>query len=187
MRPLIDGGFSQDASLVFTHGRDLTIRVWSVKTGQLMLLPIHYTAPESSAQFSPTEFRLLVVLGGIAQVLDMPPADSPPIWLADLADYAASRSRFSQAPVPDRAIIENLRTDMLASSAVDPWSRFGKWYFLPTPSRAVSPWSTVTMDKYINQLLTYKTRESLEYAKRIAFNQPEWMLKIAAAQKALQP
>jgi WD40 repeat protein len=183
--PLIDGGFNPDASLVFTHGRDLSIRVWSVRAGQLVLVPIRSTAPVSSACFSPTDSRLLVILGGTAQVLDMPPEETPPVWLADLAEFAASRSQFSQAPVPDRAIIEKLRTEMLASAATDPWTKFGKWYFIQSSDRTVSPWSTVSLEHYVNQLLSLNTMQSLEYARQIAFDHPKWILKIDAARKAL--
>ena len=183
--PLIDGGFSPDRSLVFTHGRDMSIRVWSVRTGQLMLLPIHYTAPISSAQFSPTDSSLLTAVGATAQILDMPPAEAPPIWLADLAEFAASRSRFSQTPAPDRAIIEKLRAQMLASTAMDSWTKFGKWYFAQSSDRAVSPWATISIEQYVSQLLSLKTTQSLDYARQIAFDHPKWMLKIDAARKAL--
>ncbi len=183
--PLIDGGFSADGSLIFTHGRDRSIRVWSVRTGQPMLLPIHYTAPGSSAHFSPLEAGLLVAAGGTAQVLDMPPAETPPVWLADLAEFAASSSRFSQTPVPDRAIIEKLRTQMLASTASDPWTRFGKWYFTQSSDRGVSPWAAISMEQYVRQLLTLNTTQSLDYARQVAFAHPQWMLQIDAARKAL--
>ena len=183
--PLIDGGFSPDASLVFTHGRDLSIRVWSAATGQLMLLPIRYTAQVSSAQFSPAGADLLVVTEDTAQILDMPPAVAPPAWLADLAEFAASRSRYFQAPAPDRSTIEKLRAELLASNAADPWTKFGKWYFTQGSERAVSPWSTVSLDHYVHQLLALDTRESLAYARQIASDHPKWMLEIDAAQKSL--
>ncbi len=183
--PLIDGGFSPDGSLVFTHGGDLSIRVWSTTNGQPMLLPIHYTAQVSGAQFSPVDPSLLVVTDSTAQILDMPPAADAPTWLADLAEFAASRSRFSQAPAPDRSRIEKLRLELLASTATDPWMRFGKWYFTQSSERAVSPWSTVSLEQYVNQLLMLNTTESLAYARQIAFDHPQWMIKIDAAQKAL--
>ncbi len=182
--PLIDGGFSSDASLVFTHGQDQSIRVWSTANGQPMLLPIRYTAEVSGAQFSPIDPSLLVTWDGTAQILDMPPAVAPPIWLAELAEFAASSSRFSQAPAPDVSVIEKLRTALLASAATDPWTKFGKWYFVHSSERAVSPWSNISLEEYVNQLLTLNTRESLAYAKQIAFDHPQWMIRIDAAQKA---
>ncbi|WP_165419863.1 WD40 repeat domain-containing protein [Edaphobacter modestus] len=183
--PLIDGGFSSDASLVFTRGRDLSIRVWSAVTGEAVMLPIHYTTNLNGAQFSPTDPVLLVTIGSTAEILDMPPSDLAPGWLADLAEFSGSRSRFAQFGPPDSSGIEKLRANLLASQADDLWTRFGKWYFLAPSQRAVSPWSKLSMEQYIDQLIASNTKESLSYARKIAFEHPAWMVKIDAAQKAL--
>ncbi|WP_162539355.1 WD40 repeat domain-containing protein [Granulicella sp. WH15] len=183
--PLIDGGFSADASLVFTHGRDQSIRVWSATTGEAMMLPLHYTSNISDAVFSPTDPSLLVAIGNSAEVLDMPPSDLAPVWLADLAEFAASRSRFSQITPPGPSRIEKLQADLLASHVDDPWTRFGRWYFSASSQRGVSPWSKLSMQQYVDQLLGLNTPESLSYARQIAFDHPAWMVKIDAAQKAL--
>ncbi len=183
--PIIDGGFRADGSLVFTHGRDSSIRLWSTVTGQAMMLPMHYTAPVSSAAFSPVDPSLLVTLGNTAQIVDTPPADTAPSWLADLAEYAASRSRFYQAPPPDRSVVERLRTALLASTATDEWTRFGRWYFVDWTQRTVSPWSNLRVEQYLEQLLALNTPQSIDYAAQVAFDHPKWMIRINAARRAL--
>ncbi|RZU29582.1 WD40 repeat domain-containing protein [Edaphobacter modestus] len=183
--PLIDGGFSADASLVFTRGRDQSIRIWSAATGEAVMLPIHYTSNRNGAEFSPIDPSLLVAIGNTAEILDVPPSAPAPVWLAELAEFAASRSRFSQMTRPDPSHIEQLRAELLASHEDDPWTRFGQWYFSAPGQRAVSPWSRLSMQRYIDQLFTLNTKESLDYARQIAFEHPAWMVKIDAAQKAL--
>jgi len=183
--PLMDGGFSADASLVFTRGRDQSIRVWSAVTGEEMMLPIQCSSGVNGAEFSPTDPSLLVTNGNSAEILDMPPSDVAPLWLADLAEFTASRSRLSQIAPPDPSRVEKLRADLLASKADDAWTRFGRWYFSPPDQRAVSPWSKLSLQQYVDQLLALNTKESLNYARQLTFDHPAWALKIDAAQKAL--
>ncbi|WP_187290161.1 WD40 repeat domain-containing protein [Terriglobus saanensis] len=183
--PLIDGGFSGDASLVFTRGRDQSMRIWSAVTGEATMLPIHYNSNKNGAEFSPTDSSLLVTDGNTAEILDMPPSDPAPVWLADLAEFTASRSRFSQSATPDLSKIEKMRDDLLASQRDDPWTRFGKWYFSTPDQRTVSPWSKLSLQQYVDQLIALNTKESLIYARQITFEHPAWALKIDAAQKAL--
>ncbi|WP_213807721.1 WD40 repeat domain-containing protein [Granulicella sp. dw_53] len=182
---LIDGGFSADASFAFTRGRDQSMRVWSASTGEAMMLPIHYNSNKNSAEFSPTDPSLLITDGNSAEILDLPPSDIAPVWLADLAEFTASRSRFSQSAPHDLSKIEKLRVDLLASQLDDLWTRFGRWYFSAPNQRTVSPWSKLSLQQYIDQLLVLNTKESLSYARQIAFEHPAWMLKIDAAQKAI--
>jgi WD40 repeat protein len=184
---VLNGGFSADGSLAFTRARDMTIHVWNVATGEAAAVPIQNIGDHNDVAFSPTEQKLLVASGNSVEIVDEVPGEAPPAWLADLADFEAGRSRFDQAPVDNRALIEKMRQTLLASRSPDAWTQFARWYFTAPQERTVSPWSRVLLGSYVDDLIHIHSRESLAYARQVSAGHPAWLLRIAEAEKKELP
>ncbi len=133
----------------------------------------------TTAIFSPSGSSLLVASkDSSVQVFDLPSHEPPPVWLADLAEFAATQTRYDQSHSPDLAKIKLLRAQLLASTANDPWEVFGRWYFAESNLRSISPWSTVSLEQYVESLIALGDKESLDYASSLAQDHPAWMMKI---------
>jgi hypothetical protein len=181
--PVVQGGFSADGSLIFTRSRDRMVHLWSVANGEPIATPIQNVSDHSDVAFSPTEPKLLVAIDNAVEIVDVVPGETAPPWLADLADFEASRSRFDQAPVQNRETIETLRRAVLASNDPDRWSQFARWYFAVPQERTVSPWSSVPLAQYVDELIQMNTPDSLEYAVKISTGHPAWLLRIEREKK----
>lgn len=184
--PVVQGGFSADGALVFTRSRDNTARLWSVATGEPVATPIANVGVHGDIAFSPTAPKLLVAIDNVVEVIDVVPGETAPAWLADLADFEASRSRFDQTPVQNRDIIETLRQSALASKNSDHWSQFARWYFTPPQERTVSPWSRVPLAQYVDELIQMHSPESLAYAEKISAGHPAWLIRIEQENKRME-
>ncbi|HEY9137293.1 MAG TPA: WD40 repeat domain-containing protein [Terriglobus sp.] len=181
--PVVQGGFSADGSLMFTRSRDKMVHLWSVATGEPATTPIQNISEHSDVAFSPTEPKLLVAIDNAVEIVDVVPGETVPTWLADLADFEASRSRFDQTPVQNRETIEALRKSVLTSNDSDRWSQFARWYFTAPQERTVSPWSSVSLAQYVDELIHMNTPDSLAYAAQISARHPAWLLRIEREKK----
>ncbi len=179
--------FSPDGRLVATVAADNTIRLWDAGTGEMLHLPIRGKGKEFLAAFSPDGLSLLTVDGSTLELVDMPPVGAPPVWLVDLADFAATQNSYEQSRKPDLTKIHELRLQLLGSNADDSWTRFGKWYFADSGQRAVSPWSQISLETYVSLLIERGDRESLEYARFLAHEHPSWLAKISPLLAKLPP
>jgi len=183
--PVSAGGFSADGALALTQARDGAVRIWDVATGEVVDTPIHVTGKNSIAAFSPVESKLLLASDQSVEILDEVPSEQPPSWLADLADFEGSRSRFDVSPVQNRAAIEKLRQAILDSKDTDHWTQFAKWYFASPQERTVSPWSSISLQSYVENLLLINTQQSLSYAEKTSAGNPALLVRIAEAKKKL--
>lgn len=171
--------FSPDGNLVATSCRDHTARVWDSRSGEQLHPPVRSQAGVTAVAFSPSGSSLLIASGdSTVQIVDMPPHEPAPGWVADLAEFAATQIKYNQERQPDLAKIGLLRTQLLASKSSDPWATFGRWYFSDSAVRPISPWSTVSLEQYVGSLIQLGDRDSLNYAKTLSFDHPAWMVKI---------
>lgn len=177
--PVERASFSQDGQLVATVAADGAIRVWDARTGDMLHLPIRGSGNEHFAVFSPDGRSLLAVDGSSLEILDMPPHPAPPSWVLELGDFAATQNNYNQSRLPDLPTIHALRSQLLTSSGIDPWSLFGKWYFADSGRRTLSPWSQISLESYISLLIERGDRESLESARSLSHDHPSWTAKIA--------
>ncbi len=139
------------------------------------------------AIFSPSGASLLVASkDGTVQVFDMPSHEQAPIWLADLAEFAATQTTYDQSHTPDLARIKFLREQLLASKTNGPWDAFGRWYFAESNLRSISPWSTLSLQSYVESLIALGDKESLDYASSLAQDHPAWMMKIVQLRAGLE-
>ena len=180
--------FSPDGNLVATACRDHTARVWNASSGEQLHLPVRTLTDVPSIAFSPSGVSLLTASGDSSvQIIDMAPHDPAPEWLADLADFAATQIKYKQAQKPDLARIRLLRTKLLDSKSNEPWVVFGRWYFSESAVRPISPWSTISLEKYVESLIDLGDRDSLNYAKMLSFEHPTWVVKIMQLMAKLPP
>ncbi len=130
---------------------------------------------------------LLVAQAPTVQVRDLPPQSMPPAWLADLAEFASTQVRYDSLRVPQFEKIRPLRDQLLAAS-VGPgasWERFGRWYFLESAERPITPWSTVSLKEYTERLIACGDKDSLDYAITLTRDMPELALKITGLREKL--
>lgn len=171
--------FSPDGKLVATASRDHTARVWDAATGDPLTLPLRAGDEVTTAIFSRDGKSLLVTSkDGTARVWDMPPLEKAPPWLADLADFAWTQVSYDTSREAQLEAITALRGKLLASKSDEPWEKFGRWYFTDTETRPISPWSTVTLKEYVDELIKLGDRDSLDYAISLSQKIPAWMVKL---------
>ncbi|WP_035347939.1 WD40 repeat domain-containing protein [Edaphobacter aggregans] len=175
---VLKGALSPNGSLAATVGRDHSAYLWDATTGEELRLPLRARNSLSSIAFSPDGESLLVAVDSTVQVIDLPPLTPVPAWVADLADFASTQVKYNQDSAPDLSRIRQLRQDLLASSSTDLWTRFGRWYFTESDQRAISPWSHISLQEYVNGLIEQGDNESLELAATLAYDHPTWMKKI---------
>jgi WD40 repeat protein len=183
---ILKAAFSPDGNFVATASRDQTARLWDATSGELLRLPVRTKDQVTTVTFNPGGSSLLVASGDSSvQVFDMPPREAPPTWVADLAEFAATQIKYNQDQQPDLTRIRLLRTELLASKSNDPWAAFGRWYFSESAVRPISPWSTVSLQQYVDALIALGDKGSLDYAASLSHDQPAWMVKIVPLRNKL--
>ena len=93
--------------------------------------------------------------------------------------------RYDVSRTPRIEIIKPLREKLLAGEAQDAWDKFGRWYFTESDVRPISPWSTVTLQAYVDGLAAAGDKDSLDYAVSLSQNIPAWMVKLMAQRAKL--
>jgi WD40 repeat protein len=176
--PVGRASFSPDSRLVATVAGDKAVRLWDVLSGDQIELPIVTPGGSPYFSFSPDGLSLLVAGGSSGWVLDLPPNDEAPSWLADLAEFASTLNNFDQSRKSDLVRMEAIRVELNSTKANDRWTLFGKWYFTDITQRPISPWSHVSLESYVNLLIAKGDRSSLEYAKALSRPFPSWLAKV---------
>jgi len=165
-------------ALVTTSSRDRTARLWNANNGERVGLPIRNPSGVTTVAFNPKGVSLLAARGDSSVlILDTPPYDQPPPWLADLAEFAATQIKYEQLQ-PDLGRVRLPQTELLASKSTDPWPAFGRWYFADSNVRPISLWSTVSLQQYVGTLIALGDKDSLDYANTLSFDHLGWMAKI---------
>jgi tetratricopeptide (TPR) repeat protein len=177
--------FSPDGRCVVTASEDQTARVWDVRTGQPLTDPLKHEGPVLSARFSPDGRRMVTVAGVAAQVWDLGFAPSRcPEWLLRLAEtLSGKRLNNTGILLPtglDRAkTIAQLRQDLKNQPDDADWAKWGRWLLADPSTRAISPFSSLTVPQYINDRLNECTLESLDEAAQLTFGNRELSQKVS--------
>jgi WD40 repeat protein len=180
--------FSPDGSRVATFSKDHTARVWDASTGEPLTLPLQFGDEVTSATFDPRGSTLLVSSKDRSvRLIDLAPEEKAPDWLADLAAFTATQVRYDVDRPADVDQVSGLREKLLASTSDDPWEKFGRWYFTDSENRAVSPWSTLSLKAYVENLMALGDRDSLDYAITLARDHPAWMVKLVPLRAKAAP
>jgi WD40 repeat protein len=176
---VISALFNPRGTLVATGSKDHTARLWSAATGDPLSLPLRADGEVTSVLFNPSGSSLLVTANDpVVRVYDLPPDEPAPVWLADLAQFASTQVSYDVSRTADLGNISQLRARLLASTSGDPWEKFGRWYFMETADRPISPWSTVSLKEYVDVLTARGDRDSLDYAIALSHDLPAWMVKL---------
>ena len=182
---ILEAGFSADSTVVATASRDRTTRIWDAATGQQLHTSIRSGSGSAFLVFPPKGRSLLITAGSSLTVVDLAPDQPAPTWLADLAEFAAAQVKYDQRQSPDLVQARTLHTALMSSHAQDDWTRFGQWYFTESEARAISPWSTLTLEDYVNLRIAQGDRESLEEASRLSVDHPAWQARIIPKLEAI--
>ena len=179
--PVGRASFSLDSRLVATVAGDKAVRLWDVSSGDQVQLPTILPGGAPYFAFSPDGLSLLIAGGSSGWVIDLPPNEEAPSWVADLLDFVSTLNNFDHSEQPDLAKIEAIRVKLNSSKDSDRWTLFGKWYFTDITQRPISPWSHVSLENYVNLLIAKGDRSSLEYAKTLSRSFPSWLAKVNSA------
>jgi len=185
--PVGRASFSLDSKLVATVAGDKAVRLWDASSGNQTQLPISFSDGAAYFSFSP-DGRSLLVAGGLSGwVMDLPPDEEAPAWVADLLDFTSTLNNFDHSMQPDLVGIEAIRVRLSSSKRDDQWTLFGKWYFTDITQRPVSPWSHLSLENYVNLLIAKGDRPSLEYAKSLSRPFPGWLVRVNSSLAKLPP
>jgi WD40 repeat protein len=185
--PVGRASFSTDSTLVATVAGDKAVRLWNTSSGDQVQLPISGSGGSPYFAFSPDGLSLLIAAGSSGWIIDLPPNESAPPWLADLLDFASTLNNFDHSVQPDLVRIEAIRVQLNNAKGSDRWTLFGKWYFADITQRPISPWSRLSLENYVNLLVAKGDRASLEYAKTLSRPFPGWLAKVNASLAKLPP
>ncbi len=166
-----DAQFSLNGQWVVTASRDTTARVWKVKTGQPVTEPLPHEGVVTSVQFSPDGEHLVTVSGVTVRLWETPSLALPvPAWAAQLAETVAGL-RFDEngllATVPISELLA-LRKQFTELAGTDGWSRWAKWFFADRGTRAISPFSDITVAEHVRRRLQENTEESMLEVLKLA-------------------
>jgi WD40 repeat protein len=176
---VLAAAFSPDGARVATASRDHTARLWDAATGDPLTLPLRDQDAVTTVVFNPAGDSILVASKDhTVRFWDLPPQETPPPWLADLAVFAATQVHYDTLRIADLPSMEQLRSRLLASSSNDPWEKFGRWYFAESDVRPISPWSTVSLKDYVDGYITRGDKESIDYAISLSQDHPDWTIKL---------
>jgi WD40 repeat protein len=178
--------FSPDGARVATASRDHTARVWDASTGAPLTLPLRTSGEVTKALFNHDGSSLLITSPDHdARFVDLPPRENAPAWVADLAEFAASQAPYDDSHKSDLGKMGQLREKLLASTSNDPWDKFGRWYFMESDVRPISPWSPISLKAYVDGLMAAGDKDSLDYAISLSQNQPAWMMQLQSMRAKL--
>jgi eukaryotic-like serine/threonine-protein kinase len=172
--------FSPDGTIVVTASTDGTARLWDARTGQPLSEPLRHAAKIYMAQFSRDGRRIVTASDDhTARVWDVGLAPSRcPDWLFRLAE-ALSGSQVSpqgilQPSSLDRAkTIEEIGQYLRHQPDNQDGILWGRWLLADRSTRTISPWSAITVPRYIEHRIEEGTAASLDEAAQLVAGNTE--------------
>jgi eukaryotic-like serine/threonine-protein kinase len=183
--------FAPDGSRVVTASSDETAQVWDVATGQPVSEPLRHI-PQSSpsigvqfAQFSPDGRRVLTAGRDAVRVWDLPPNQTIPEWLPELAEMIAGKSlRVTSGTNDVRQRLAKLKAHVEEMPS-DPWNNWGRWLLSDPRERPVSLFSKIELDDYIEKTLRSPSTATLSNLEQFARGNADLLARIDQAQRRL--
>jgi len=164
---VVDDFFTPDSKWVVTSGEGLdAVRFWDAQTGQPVSFPIEDSNGVDFASFSPDSQQVLLISRDGAQLwhTTISGPQAPP-WLAELAEVVGGKHLNSQGAL-EPSILDpaQLRQQLQKLSGNDDLSRFGRWIAANPSTRAVDPFSTITVPEFVAARLKENTADSIQEA-----------------------
>jgi len=163
--------FSPDLLRVVTETGDHIATIWDSFTGQKIGELVHGRTL-LAVRFSPDgHWVATTAKDGTARVWEVGKASLPtPAWLPELVEGVAG-TRLNRLGVFEPVAwseLVRLREKLLDSPALDPYTKWAKWFFADRANRSISPSSLVTVPDYVRQCVLDNRKESLMEAVRLA-------------------
>ncbi len=139
--------FSPNGRRVATASTDRTVRIWDVLTGQPVSDPLLHPSAVALARFSPDGQWLIATTDvGQCRMYALPKWPSlAPAWLAQLAQALIGEYANAGAPPPAERLLA-LRDRLATSTAHDPFTRWGQWFFADRLARPATPFTQSRLD-----------------------------------------
>jgi WD40 repeat protein len=189
--PVLRALFSPNEREVITASVDRTAVIWDTRTGRQISEPFTHDGPVESACFSPDGKHVLIASAdGTARIHDwVDVGDSPPPWLADLAE-AVGNYQLNEAGVAEHVddsaqSLSRLRQEL--AGATDGLAEWGRWYLADRRRRPMSPFASMTAMEYADILAADARFEALEDALDLGSRNPSVYQKLAEIVEPSQP
>ncbi len=188
---VVSAQFSPDGKRIVTASMDKTARVWDAQTGQPLTEPLKHTDGVSLAQFSPDGKRVLTVQGpwgskdGTVRVWDVAPSPaSYPEWLLPLAQSLSGLvlnrlGVLKGTNCPE--VLDRIRQELGSKPEDRDWVTWGRWFFAHPSTRTISPFSKITISKYVANRINENTPGSLQEAEMLATGNMDLVWRIREA------
>ncbi len=185
--------FSPDGKLIVTASDDSTLRVWDAQSGQPLTEPWKHGGAVVSAQFSPDGARIVSASRDFAgRVWDVAPRQAIcPEWLLQLSEAISGQllnhqSFLEESRLNRASALNKIREELQGRPHTDSWAAWGRWFLAAPATRTISPFSTLSVPRYVENRLRENTIESLVQAEQLADGNPEIAKRIADRRAALE-
>ena len=125
-----------------------------MKVGKIVEQPLAALRPDIAKADRAGRVAAMLERVGLSAA-DIAPALSAPVpeWFLKLAETYVSRRMTAQGTVEmlDHPGLEALK-ELVPPKIDDEWSRFANWMFTHTGLRTMTPWSSLTLDAYMNEV-----------------------------------
>lgn len=114
-----------------------------------------------------------------------------PDWLLRLSEalsgYRLNQQGILEPTELDRAkTIAQIREDLKHLPDQEDGVRWGRWLLSERTNRTISPFSSLTVSEYINNLIDDPTKDSLESAEQLAAGNAELMQRISSVREKVE-
>jgi WD40 repeat protein len=169
---LLFAQFSPDGKRILTTST-VAARVWDAQTGQALSDPIKVSGPGlSPARFSPKGKRILTSEDNAVRLWDIAPSEGPyPDWLLPLSEAISGqvlnqRGLLEPTKLHRDEIIKEIRQRLNNESGDDEWLIWGRWLLADRATRAISPFSRVSVPEYHENRFKERNSESFDGQNR---------------------
>jgi hypothetical protein len=114
-----------------------------------------------------------------------------PRWLLTLTEAISGQVVNQQGALEPtklnrRETLNQIREQLTHQPGDDDWVLWGRWLLADHATRAISPFSKITVPEYIENRIKRKTRQSLAEAEQLASDRPEVLQRISEARETLE-
>jgi eukaryotic-like serine/threonine-protein kinase len=197
--PVYSAQFSKDAdgARILTVAGDragkVTARLWDSQSGQPLTEPLNdigaprLESPQELGQFSADRRRIAVASG----IWDLPPETRCPDWLPQFANVMAgqilNRQNILQPIGQNPAVfLDQLRTTLNQTTNQGDWVVWGRWFLADPFTRAISPYSSMSLPEYIENRIQENIPASIDQAQWLALGNPGLLERVSAARMLVE-